>query len=85
MSAQDYLIFILPFVGTVLIVFGLKYGSAAYQARARIAGDTAYRELAQSVVSTQSETAAAMAAMRAELAQITAPLAAIATILKEVE
>jgi hypothetical protein len=34
MSEQIYLITILLLLGTILTIFGLKYGSAAYQARA---------------------------------------------------
>ena len=42
-----YLLTILLPLVTVLLIFGFKYGSAAYQSRARVASDTAYRELAQ--------------------------------------
>jgi hypothetical protein len=76
MSEHVYLLTILLPLGTVLIIFALKYGSAAYQARARSASEVAYRELAQSIVSVQSETAVSLAAMQAELVQIATRVAA---------
>jgi hypothetical protein len=51
----------------------------------RVANDTAYRELAQSVATAQSQTASSLAAMQAELMQITTRLAAVVKILQEVE
>ncbi|MEA3159506.1 MAG: hypothetical protein QOD95_1054 [Gammaproteobacteria bacterium] len=80
-----YLLTILLPLATILLIFGFKYGSAAYQARARVANDTAYRELAQSVATAQSQTASSLAAMQAELMQITTRLAAVVKILQEVE
>lgn len=78
------IILLLPFL-TVLIIFALKYGSAVYQARARIAADTAYRELAQNAVNAQSQVASSVTAMQAELAQIASRLATVTKILQEVE
>jgi hypothetical protein len=80
-----YLLTILLPLATVLLIFGFKYGSAAYQARARVASDTAYRELAQSTVNAQAQTASSLAVMQAELTQITTRLAAVVKILQEVE
>jgi len=68
-----------------LLIFGFSTVSAAYQARARSANDTAYRELAQSVATAQSQTASSLAAMQAELMQITTRLAAVVKVLQEVE
>lgn len=85
MSAPIYLLTILLPLGTILIIFALKYGSAAYQARARGAAEAAYRELAQSAVTAQSQTATSLAAMQAELGQITSRLAAVMKILQDVQ
>jgi hypothetical protein len=85
MSEHLYLLTILLPLVTILIVFALKYGSAAYQARARSASETAYRELAQTAATAQAETSSSLAAMRAELAQISTRLAAVVKILQEVE
>ena len=80
-----YLLTLLLPLATILLIFGFKYGSAAYQARARSANDTAYRELAQSVAIAQSQTASSLVAMQTELTQITTRLAAVVKILQEVE
>jgi hypothetical protein len=80
-----YLLTLLLPLATLLIIFGFKYGSAAYQARVRGVADTAYRDLAQSASAAQSATASSLAAMQAEVTQITASLAAVTKILKDVE
>jgi len=56
METAIYLLTISLIVGTVLIVFGMKYVSAAFAARARIATDEAYRTLADKAVASQSGT-----------------------------
>jgi hypothetical protein len=85
MSEQQYLVFILPFLTTILGVFAFKYGSAAYQARATAAREAAYRELAQKAAAHQSATADALAAMQAELTQISSRLASVVKILQDVQ
>ena len=55
------------------------------QARARLAQDGAYQELARSMAAAQAETAASLAALNACVAQIEARLGSLETILKEVE
>jgi uncharacterized membrane protein len=72
-------------VGTILLVFGMKYVSAAYQARARIQGEAAYRELADKAVTAQFQNTASLTAMAGEIAKIAAQLAGVEKILKEVE
>jgi hypothetical protein len=64
--------------GTPLLIFGMKYLSAAHQARSRAMSDGAYRELAAKAVAAQAETAAA-------LSEIKTRLAAVEKILKAVE
>ncbi len=85
MSEQQYLVFILPFLCTILGVFAFKYGSAAYQARAAAARETAYRELTQKALAHQSATSDTLAAMQAELTQISGRLASVVKILQDVE
>jgi hypothetical protein len=80
-----YLLTLLLPLATLLIIFGFKYGSAAYQAHVRGVADTAYRDLAQTTSAAQSATASSLAAVQAEVAQITASLAAVTKILKDVE
>jgi hypothetical protein len=74
MSTSVYLLTIcLPLV-TVLLVFGMKYFAAVQQAKAKLAQDEGYRELA-----------AQLAAMNATLARLEARSASVEQILKQVE
>ena len=74
MSTSVYLLTIcLPLV-TVLLVFGMKYFAAVQQAKAKLAQDEGYRELA-----------AQLAAMNATLARLDARSASVEQILKQVE
>ncbi len=85
MSAPIYLFSIgLPFA-TILLVFGMKYFSAAYQARSRALSEEAYRDLAAKSVTVQSMNATSLSAMQAELSTINTRLAAVEKILKAVE
>ena len=63
----------------------MKYFSAARQAHGQLAGEATYRELADKATVLQSEAVAALAAVRAELAEIKVRLASVEKILKEVE
>jgi predicted negative regulator of RcsB-dependent stress response len=73
----------LPLI-TVLLVFGMKYWSAAHKARAEAASAEAYRELAAKSAAAQAENAAALAAMQATLADMKGRLASVETMMKEV-
>jgi hypothetical protein len=85
MSPQVYFITLATLFGTVLLIFGFKYGSAALQARSQGANDETYRALAQRAVAAESEHAASVATIMAELKQVGARLGTIETILKQVE
>jgi hypothetical protein len=85
MTMTQYLVFISPFVLTILIVFGMKYFSAIFQSRARIANEATYRTLAEKAVAAQSENQAALSAIRAELSTVAASVAAVEKILVQVE
>jgi signal transduction histidine kinase len=85
MSEFQYLIFVAPFAVTALVIFALKYGSAAFQAHARGAAEAAYRDVAQRAVDSQSEANARLAALQAELAEVSKSLAAVVKILQAVE
>jgi HAMP domain-containing protein len=71
--------------GTVLIIFAMKYISAAYQARSRARNDDAYRQLAEKAASIQAQSATSLSAMQTDLSEINARLAAVEKILKAVE
>jgi hypothetical protein len=85
MSETLYLLTVCLPLATVLLIFGMRYLSAFQQARVRLANDDAYRLVAERAVATQAETAAALAALNAALAEAGARLGAIETILKAVE
>ena len=78
MSQNLYLLSVLLILGTILLVFGMKYFSAAVQAWARGRGEA-------STASARSETAAALAALQSDSRDMLARLASIEKILKEVE
>jgi hypothetical protein len=85
MSVAQYLIFMAPVVGTILIVFGMKYISAIFQARARMANDKLFQTLSEKGVAVQTENQAALAAIRADLTRFGASLASVEKILQQVE
>ncbi len=85
MTTAQYLIFMTPLVGTILVVFGMKYFSALFQARARMANDALYRALAERAVAAQADNQATLAAMRSDLAKFAASLATVEKILQQVE
>ncbi|QDQ25380.1 hypothetical protein FNU76_02865 [Chitinimonas arctica] len=72
-------------LGTVLIIFGMKYFSAMQQAKARFNQDEAYRQIATRMAEAQAETAAALSAINGTLTDINTRLAAVEKILKDVE
>jgi len=85
MTELLYLLTICLPLATVLLVFGMRYFSAIQQARARLANDDAYRQLAEKAATAQAETATALSAIQAALADVRTRLTAVEKILKEVE
>ena len=85
MSIAQYLIFVGPFFIMVLVVFGMKYFSALFQARARMANDALYRALAEKAVAAQSENQAVLTAIRSDLTRFASSLASVEKILQQVE
>lgn len=84
MSEQVYLITIaLPF-GTVLIVFAMKYPTAARQAQASIRSTDASRSLSERSAATRAQTAASLASIEAEMIRIGNRLGAVETMLRGV-
>jgi HAMP domain-containing protein len=71
--------------GTVLIIFAMKYISAAYQARSRARSDDAYRQLAEKAAAIQTQSATSLSTMQTDLSEINARVAAVEKILKAVE
>jgi hypothetical protein len=85
MSEHNYFLTLGLIIGTILLVFGMKYFVAARQARAKVAGDGAYRVLAEKAAAAETQIAAALAALKTETSEIGARLIAVEKILKEVE
>ena len=85
MSILQYLIFVSPLVITILVVFGMKYFSAMFQARARLANDALYQALAEKAVSAQAENQVLLAGIRADLSKLGASLATVERILQQVD
>ncbi len=85
MSTTLYLLtWCLP-LGTILIVFAMRYAAAVRQASARLAEDRAYRQIAESAAAAQSETAVALSSIQAAMADVRARLAAVEKMLRDVE
>ena len=72
-------------LGTILIVFGMRYLSAIQQAKARLANEGAYQQIAEKAATAQSETATALSSIQEVLADVRSRLTAVEKILKEVE
>ncbi len=85
MTTMLYLLTLVLPLGTILIVFGVRYYAITQQAKARLANDDAYRQLAESASAAQSRIATSLAAMDANLSDVRARMAAVETILKAVE
>jgi HAMP domain-containing protein len=84
MSVTVYLTSLLIFFGTILLVFAMRSASAFWQARSRLASQDAYRDLAEKTAASQSNIAAALAAIETTLADIRNRLTAVEKVLREV-
>jgi hypothetical protein len=85
MTITLYLLTLVLPLATILIVFGVRYYAIIQQAKARLANDDAYRQLAESASAAQSRIATSLAAMETSLIEVRTRLAAVETILKAVE
>jgi hypothetical protein len=84
MTTALYLMTLTLPLATILIVFGARYYANVLQARARLANDDAYRQLAERASAAQSQIAAKLAAMETQLTDIRSRMTAVETILKAV-
>jgi hypothetical protein len=85
MTNLFYLLTLCLPLATILLVFAMRYASALQQARARLANDDAYRQIAEKAAVAQSQSALGLSSIQAALADVAARLAAIEKVLKEVE
>ncbi|ALC11119.1 MULTISPECIES: hypothetical protein [Alphaproteobacteria] len=83
--ASTFLLVTILALMVVLLIFGMKYFSAARSARLRIMSEDAYRDLAARSIKAQEECASAMPAMKEAIAEIESRLVNIEKVLKEVE
>ena len=85
MEEKVYLLTLCLPLATVLLVFGMRYFSAVQQAKARLANDGAYRQIAEKAATAQAETATLLTSLQSLLGDVKARLAAVEQILKAVE
>ena len=85
MTTMLYILTIVLPLATILIVFAMRYYATVQQAKARLANDDAYRQLAESASAAQSRIATSLGAMEANLSDVRTRMAAVETILKAVE
>jgi Tfp pilus assembly protein PilO len=79
MTTTLYLLTLLLPLATILIVFGMRYYASVQQARARLANDDAYRQLAETASSAQSRTATSLAALQTTLSDMRERMIAVET------
>jgi hypothetical protein len=80
-----YLLTICLPLATVLLVFGMKYFTAVQQARARLAQEASWQELAARAQQSQAETARVLTGIQTTLADLDARLGNVERILRQVE
>jgi hypothetical protein len=85
MAPYLYLISLGALFGTPIVIFALKYISAAAVAGANSVHTEAYHKLAADAVTAQAGNAATLSAIQSELAEIKTRMASVEKILKEVE
>lgn len=84
-SADTFLLLTILTLVTILLVFGMKYFSAARQAQQRLAHEGAYQELADKVAVAQTAGAATLAKLESDVTEMKAKLSGIEKVLREVE
>ena len=84
MTEHLYVLTIIAPMITVLCIAALRYVSRIQQARARLADEGAYREVAERAATAEAETASALQSIQAALSDVRARLVSVETILKDV-
>lgn len=85
MSPTVYFISMGAMLGTIIIVFAIRFLQASAVASADAAHTDAYRKLASDAVTAQSANAATLSAIQSELAEIKTRMSSVEKILKAVE
>ena len=84
MTEHVYFITLGMFFGTILIVFGMRYVSLGMQAKAQLASEQAYRQLAERVATDQTASLSALTRIERTLGELAPRVTAVETMLKEV-
>jgi hypothetical protein len=82
--ASTFLLVTILVLITVVLLFGMKYFSASRQALFRVVGDDSLRQLAEKSALAQAESAASLAVVQSDVAEVKTRLAAIEKLLREV-
>ncbi|MGN6148314.1 MAG: hypothetical protein ACTHPD_07235 [Rhizomicrobium sp.] len=85
MSPTIYFISMGAVLGTIILVFGIRFLQASAVAGADAAHTDAYRKLASDAVTAQAGNAATLSAIQSELAELKTRLGSVEKILKAVE
>ena len=84
MSEQIYIFTLLVIAATFILGFGMRYLASRQAAQARTSKEEAYRDLAANAAHAQGEAVAQLTGLRAELSGVSARLAAIEKMLRDV-
>ena len=84
MAAHLYMPTVLLILGTVLLIFGMKYVSEALQARSRAANERSFRLFAEEAHSVQSQHVALLSSIQSSISDVSARLGQVERILKDV-
>ncbi|HLX17972.1 MAG TPA: hypothetical protein VKS24_22510 [Bradyrhizobium sp.] len=86
MAEHTKIFLLLTILALVMLtfIFGMKYFVAGRQARLRLVSEGAYRELAETSAAALSASAASLAAVQTDLAEMKARLSVIEKVLREV-
>lgn len=85
MTATLYLLTICLPLAAALLIFGMKYGAAVMQSRARQQQDDTLQRVASQAAQAQAEANSTLASMRTTLADLDARLARIEQVLRQVD
>jgi hypothetical protein len=85
MSPTIYFISMGAMLGTIIVVFGIRFLQASAVAGSDAAHTDAYRKLASDAVTAQAGNVATLSAIQSELVEIKARMSSVETILKAVE
>ncbi len=85
MSPTIYFISMGAVLGTIILVFGIRFLQASAIAGADAAHTDAYRKLASDAVTAQAGNAATLSAIQSELTEVKTRMANVEKILKAVE